>query len=699
MHRPWLIPAILFFELCFAATSLSAEVPFRPPATPLVVHDPYISIWSMADKLTEEPTKHWTGTNQQMSSLIRIDGKVYRLMGTDPRRTPALPQTGRGVQPTHTVYTFAGSGVEVQLTFLNPTLPQNLDLVSRPVTYLTWSVRSSDGTAHQVQVYFDASSQLTVNTQSEAVEWSRFQVGDLQVLRMGSKEQPVLQRSGDDLRIDWGHLYVTAPAGNGVTQAATLRSEAFEEFQKSGHVPDRDEMEIFEPYGQSLPVLAEAFDLGQVSATKLERHIILAYDEEYAVEYFHRQLRPYWRRNGTTVADLLQTSLREYDDLEKRASEFDRQLMADLTEAGGERYAELAALAFPQTLAANTLVSDLDGKLLYFSKENFSNGSIDTVDITYPSSPFFLLFNPRLLQAQIEPILEYANLPRWHFPFAPHDLGRYPLANGQQYGGGEKTEENQMPVEESGNMLLMTAALSQIQGNTDFAKQYWPVLTKWAEYLKANGLDPENQLSTDDFAGHLAHNANLSAKAILAMAAYGKMAGALGHADVEKEYSKLTHDYADRWVQMARDGDHFKLAFDKPGTWSQKYNLVWDKLLHLDLFSHDVIEKELAFYKTHANVYGLPLDNRADYTKLDWLAWTGSLGSKADFEAIFDPAFKFANESPSRIPLTDWYDTKTGKKVGFQARSVVGGIFIEMLDNPQLWNKYAHAKPVLEHTQ
>ena len=699
MHRTTLIPAILFFQFCFSAARLAAEVPFRPPATPLVVHDPYISIWSMSDKLTEEPTKHWTGTNQQMSSLIRVDGKVFRIMGSDPRKTPALPQTSLDIKPTHTAYKFAGSGIELTLTFLNPSLPQDLELVSRPVTYLTWGVRSTDSAAHSVQLYFDASSQITVNTQGEAVEWGRFRLGDMQVLRMGSKEQPVLQKSGDDLRIDWGHLYVTAPAGHGVTQAALLRSSAFEEFQKSGHVPENDEMEVLQPYGQSLPVLAEAFDLGQVSATTVSRHVIVAYDEEYAVEYFHRQLRPYWRRNGTTVADLLQKSMREYEELDKRATEFDKQLMMDLTAAGGEKYAELAALAFPQTLAANTLVSDLDGKLLYFSKENFSNGSIDTVDITYPSSPFFLLFNPRLLQAQIEPILEYANLPRWHFPFAPHDLGRYPLANGQQYGGGEKTEENQMPVEESGNMLLMTAALSQIEGNEDFAKQYWPVLTKWAEYLKAKGLNPENQLSTDDFAGHLAHNANLSAKAILAMAAYGKMAGALGHADVEKEYSKLAHDYADRWVQMAQDDDHFKLAFDRSGTWSQKYNLVWDKLLHLDLFSREVVEKELAFYKTHANVYGLPLDNRADYTKLDWLAWTGSLGSKADFEIIFDPAFKFANESPSRVPLTDWYDTKTGKKVGFQARSVVGGIFIEMLDNQQLWNKYAHAKPEIEHSR
>ena len=526
MLRFSLAPAI-FLSCLFLHLHPANAVELRPPATPLVVHDPYISIWSMADKLTDSPTKHWTGTNQQMCSLTRIDGKVFRIMGGDPRNTPALPQTAREVKPTHTVYTFSGSGVEVTLTFLNPSLPQDLELVSRPVTYLTWSAKSTDGASHQVQIYFDASSQLAVNTPDEAVVWGRFRVGDLQVLRMGTRTQPVLQQSGDNLRINWGHLYVTAPA-DAHGEAATLRPGAIQEFTQSGHLPDHDETEDFEPYAQGLPVLAEAFDLGNVSSMAVARHLIVAYDEEYAVEYFHRRLQPYWRHDGTTVADLLQKALKEYETLDKRASDFDKQLMADLAEAGGEKYAELGALAFPQTIAAHTLVKDLDGTLLYFSKENFSNGSIDTVDVTYPSSPFFLLFNPRLLQAQIQPILDYANLARWHFPFAPHDLGRYPLANGQQYGGGEKTEENQMPVEESGNMLLMTAALCQIDGKADFAKQYWPVLTKWADYLRTKGLDPENQLSTDDFAGHLAHNANLSAKAILAMAAYGKMAGDAG---------------------------------------------------------------------------------------------------------------------------------------------------------------------------
>jgi hypothetical protein len=671
-----------------ALHSLGAD--FRPPAVPLITHDPYFSIWSMTDHLTDSLTKHWTGVTQSLSSLVRIDGKTYRIMGVDPRHAPAVPQTKLTVGPTRTTYECEGAGVHIELTFMTPSLPHDLDLLSRPATYITWQVHSVDGAGHDVSIYFDAGSQIVVNTPEETVQWSRYRLGDLQVLRMGSQQQPVLEKSGDDLRIDWGYLYVVAPPGTGTSEVADVRPSAMAAFSKTGGLPDADNLRSMQPYAQPTPVLAYAFKLGRVNSSPVSRHLVVAYDDVFSIDYFHRRLRAYWRRNGADAADLLRSALQDYESLANRTKAFDTQLMADLTRTGGEDYARLCALAYRQTLAAHKLVADLDGTPLYFSKENFSNGSIDTVDVTYPSSPFFLLFNTRLLQGQLQPILDYANLSRWRFPFAPHDLGRYPLANGQQYGAGEASEEDQMPVEESGNMLLMIAAMEQVDGHSDFARKYWPTITKWAEYLKAKGLDPENQLCTDDFAGHLAHNANLSIKAILALGAYGKMAGALGFEDAAKQYRQTAQDFAKRWVEMANDGDHYRLAFDRNGTWSQKYNLVWDKLLGLHLFPDNVIQTELAFYKSHINKYGLPLDNRATYTKIDWLAWTASLtGSQKDFNLLFEPAYQFANESSSRVPLTDWYETISGKQMGFQARSVVGGIFIQMLSDQAIWKKYS----------
>jgi hypothetical protein len=677
----------------FAIAGLGQTLaPMRPPAVPLVAHDPYFSIWSMADHLNDEGTKHWTGKPNTLTAAIRVDGRSWQVMGRD-NGTTALPQTAVEVLPTRTIYTFAGAGIRLDLTFLTPALPDDLDVLSRPVTYIDWKVSATDGLAHQVQIYLDANADLTVNTADEPVSWGRFMLDGQPVLRMGSREQPVLAKRGDDLRIDWGYLYLTADKNDGVTSAAVSHQAGRSAFNNGGKLPDSDDLteHVVLP-ARKVPatVLAFSVDLGSVGANPVSRSLMLAYDDQYSIEYFGRREQPWWRRNGAEVNDLLRNARKDHDSLATRSAAFDSELMTDMRSVGGEKYARLAVLAYRQMLAAHKLVADSDGTAMFFPKENFSNGCIATVDVIYPSSPFTMLFSPALLQAQLEPVMEYAAMSRWKWPFAPHDLGTYPLADGQVYGGGELTETNQMPVEESGNMLIMVAALEKVEGNADFAKKYWPQLTKWAEYLKDKGLDPENQLSTDDFAGHLAHNANLSIKAILALGAYGMLADMTGHAQEAALYKKTAQDFAQKWVGLAAEGDHYKLAFDQAGTWSQKYNLVWDKLLGMHLFPAEVVKKEIAFYETKENKYGLPLDNRKDYTKLDWLVWTATLAdNNADFEKIVAPAYLWANETPTRVPLTDWYDTVTAKQQGFQARSVVGGLFIKMLSDPVVWKKYS----------
>ena len=671
--------------------------PMRPPAVPLVAHDPYFSIWSAADRLSDTGTTHWTGKPNGLGALVRIDGKDYSLTGAagrGGRGAPAsnpLTQTRLEVLPTRTIYEFAGAGLKVGLTFLTPALPDDLEVLSRPLTYIEWTVSSSDGKEHDAALYFDAGSELVVNTADQPVWSSRFQLDGQPVLRMGSREQPVLAKRGDDLRIDWGYLYLAADKPDGVTQAITNRQQGRAAFAATGRLPGSDDFSDSSPGGRTpAPVLAFGINLGRITSQPVSRYLMIAYDDLYAVEYFERRERAWWRRNGADAAELLRMGRRDHDALLERSKAFDEQLMTDMRQIGGEKYARLASLAYRQTLAAHKLVADTDGTALFFPKENFSNGCIATVDVIYPSAPFTLLFNPRLLRAQLQPVLDYARMARWRWPFAPHDLGTYPHANGQVYGGGERTEENQMPVEESGNMLIMLAALAKVEGNAEYAGKYWPELTKWAEYLKEKGLDPANQLSTDDFAGHLAHIANLSIKAVLALGSYSMLAEMTGRKDVAAQYRKTAQEFVKRWIELANDGDHYRLAFDNAATWSQKYNLVWDRLLGLNLFPPEVARREIAFYLTKQNKYGLPLDNRRAYTKLDWILWTATLAeNQADFEKLVSPAYQFANDSESRVPLTDWYDTVTAKQQGFQARSVVGGLFVKMLADPAMWKKYA----------
>ena len=673
-----------------------AQSSLRPPAVPLVTHDPYLSVWSMGDELHGSPTQHWTGERQNLSSMIRIDGRVFRLIGTDPRflldqpETPLLQQTGREVWPTRTVYTFTGQGVEARVEFLSPMIASDLELVGRPVTYLTWTVRSTDGRAHQIDLHFEASSELARNDSTQAMTWGRLALDDMTVLRTGTREQNLLGRQGDALRIDWGYLHLLAPEGD-PQHAIADRRDLLASFTAAGKLPAADDLEPdVVALRSEVNALAVAWDLGRISSQPVSRHALLAYDDIYSLEFMNERLRPYWRRERGTLATMLRAAVRNYADLRARAEQFDRELMVDLERTGGREYAEIAALAYRQTLAAHKLAITMGGKPLFLSKENHSNGSIGTVDVTYPSAPFFLLLNPDLLEAMIRPIFDYARLPVWKFPYAPHDLGQYPLANGQQYGGGETSETRQMPVEESANMILMAAGIARAEGDTHFAEEHMDLLTQWAEYLREKGFDPEAQLSTDDFTGHLAHNTNLSLKAILALGAYAQLCEQIGCTEAAQDYRAIAEDFASRWPREADDGDHYRLAFDRPGTWSQKYNLVWDRLLGLDLFAQTIAEKEVAYYLRTQNQYGLPLDNRSQFTKLDWIFWSATLAAdEDDFRALVSPVWRFLNETPDRSPMTDWYWTHDARRRGFTARSVVGGVYIKMLHDPAIWRKWA----------
>jgi hypothetical protein len=680
---------LFFIALVGISTALAKD--FRPPAVPLVANNPYFSVWSMADRLTDDVTRHWTGSPQSIAGLVRIDGKPYRIIGSEPRRIPAMDQRSLQVLSTRTIYEFEAAGIAITLTFMTPALPYDLDVMSRPETYVTWTVRSNDGKEHSVALYFDASGQLAVHDLSQEVAASRFQIGGLTALRVGSQQQAVLQRAGDYTRIDWGYLYVLAPPGDGVDRTISSSRVARNGFADAGTLPAKD-LETPHPAGErDGPVLAYRFDLGNVGATAISRYVVLAYDEGFSMQYLYRWLRPYWRRQGATIADLLEDSLRDYESLAAKCKQFDEELAADLTRVGGQDYALMAELAYRESFAAQVLAADYDGTVLSFPKENSSCGCVSTVDVIYPAAPILLLFNPTLLKASMTPVLAYAETYHWPFRWAPHDLGIYPHANGHDYplDVDLNSLEGHMPVEESANMILMAAALAKIEGNADYAAKYWPLYSTWAKYLKEKGLDPEKQIVTDDFTGPLAHNANLSLKAISALAAYAGLSEVLGKHDEAASYRKVAQQYAEQWQHMPSDADHSRLAFDQPRTWSQKYNLVWDKVLGLNLFPKEVARKEIAFYKTKQNAYGLPLDSRAQYTKLDWLLWTATLAdSRADFDAIFAPAFKFANETPDRVPLTDFYETDTGKHRAFQARSVVGGVFIPMLADEATWKKW-----------
>lgn len=601
-----------------------------------------------------------------------IDFGISRQIKDDTSFNLKAEQKSVVVMPTQTYYTFECGGVSLDLIFTSPAVPTNLELVAAPYNYVTYQVRSQDEKKHDVQVYFEATPLLAVNTIEQPVEYSLQEEDGFILMKTGTVEQPILQKKGDDLRIDWGYFCMAAPNSPRVTVSIDEQKTTKTNFLKTGILPGKKGLTSPDMQKQ-MTVLAYSDNLGMVGEEICSGHLVLGYDDIYSIQYFGDNRMAYWKHNGSvTIEQALKKAFDSYSENMQQCNDFDKKLMEEARNAGGQQYAELCALVYRQTMAAHKLVTDSEGNLMYFSKENFSNGSIGTVDITYPSSPMYLCYNTDLLKGMMTPIFEYSHSGRWKKPFAAHDVGTYPHANGQTYGGD-------MPVEESGNMLILTAAIAKVEGNAEYAAKYWNELTAWADYLKKEGLDPANQLCTDDFAGHFAHNTNLSIKAIMGVASYAYLARMLGKVEQADSYESVARNMASKWVEMADDGDHYRLTFDQPGTWSQKYNLIWDRLLGFNLFPEKVADTEMAFYKEHINCYGLPLDNREDYSKSDWILWTACLtGNDADFCALVQPVWKYANETTSRVPLSDWHYTSTGNQRGFQARSVVGGYYMNI---------------------
>jgi hypothetical protein len=679
---------ITFFCCLLLGGSLMAQVD-QAPAYPLITHNPYFSVWSFSDDLTTTTTKHWTGADQPMMGWIKVDGAVYRWMGAPPDSTHFLPgsrcavpaqQVRLEMRATQTVYQYFCGPIDLTVTFTSPLLIKDLALLSRPVSYISFQAKSTDKAPHYVVLYLGVSTDLAVNHPDETVEARQYNAGHLQLLRAGTEKQPILEKKGDDLRIDWGYLYVGA-SNDGASKAGASKATQYVSEKYPGDSPFCDATIDKHNSGTGdSEMLNTILSLGEVGEKAKETKVVIGYDDRFAVQYFHQNLKGWWAlKPGTTIEKEMQTAYADYGKVMKKCEKENKTIYQDALKAGGEGYAQLCVMAYRQSIAAHSLVRSPSGDLLFLSKENFSNGSINTVDVTYPSAPLFLCYNPKLLEGMLNGIFHYSESGEWKKPFAAHDLGTYPLANGQTYG-------EDMPVEECGNMIILTAAITKAERSADFAKRHWKTLTTWVEFLAVNGFDPTNQLCTDDFAGHLARNANLSVKAIVAIGCYAFMAQRLGDKGAAAKYRTMALGMAAKWQELADAGDHYALTFDKKDSWSQKYNLVWDKIMHLGLFPAKVYQKEVAYYLTKENAFGLPLDSRETYTKSDWVLWTAALaGNQNDFEDLIEPIYKYATETPTRVPLSDWHWTLDGRMRGFQARSVVGGYFIKLLE--EKWKK------------
>ena len=620
----------------------------RAPMIPLITIDPYFSVWSKDEIINFYETEHWTNKPNNIIGTVFIDDKEYLFLGYD-RDVLKLEQKSLEIDAFSTTVVMENDIISLNLKFTSPVLINDYELMTRPVSYLAVNYKLKDGKNHVVKIDIRVSDELCLDEagQNDVLK-EDIKYENLTGMRMGNAEQKPLHKSGDDIRIDWGYVYLLANGENVTTKTS-----------------DRHDKE----YIHTISEIKENEDV----------LYFFAYDDIESIEYFKTHLKSYWNRNGKTILEAVKEANDDYKETLKKCNEFSEKLYKDAVNAGGEKYAEILLLSYRQVMAAHKLVIDENGEILYISKECNSNGCAATVDVSYPSTPLYLLHNPELVKGMMRPIYKYAESDEWTFDFAPHDVGQYPLVNGQVYG--ENKLIYQMPVEECGNMLVMETNVALATKSTEFAESHIEILEKWCKYLIDFGMDPGNQLCTDDFAGHLEHNCNLSLKAIMGLRGMAIIMEMSGKSEKSEFYKSKAEEMAENWLKTAVDekGESL-LAFDRPDTFSMKYNMVWDRVWGTNLFSQEFMDKELRNNKKYFNKYGMPLDSRADYTKSDWLVWVASMASdKKVFEEFVAPLWSAYNECTTRAVLSDWYDTKSANMVSFRHRTVQGGLFMRVL--------------------
>lgn len=625
----------------------------RLPAIPLLASDPYISVWMPADTMTQTDSCHWSGPAKPIRGAMTVDGVPCRFLGAGPE--PEAELTELQVTATRTRFASEFGGIRLEVCFATPAFPDDLDLLSMPVTLVTLAAVSTDGADHDVQVRLHLSDRLCYDGDIRPqMNGAVLVCGGNTTAWCGQATQKPLSHSGDHVTIDWGYLYLSGgdarPVGDGLQTSL------------------------------------------QLTAGGPAARIVIGYDDIASINYFGDLCNAWYCRDGRRITDAIPYVHQHFGEILDRCARWDDRLAQDARTAAGEAYEQLVNASWRHTFAAHKLIATPSGEMAFLSKENDSNGCIGTVDVSYPSIPLFLRYCPELVNAMCRPVLEFASMPVWTEDFAPHDVGRYPLATGQVYGVYRHVDRTQcyppyylypagtqvwdpryqMPVEECGNMLIMLEAARVFGAEHGLADRYRPLLDRWVKYLVQYGEDPDEQLCTDDFAGHLAHNVNLAAKAIVGVACYARLTG-------REEYACQARTMAAHLLEKIGSQGNTPLTLDGQG-WSMKYNLLWDKVLGLGLMPESFYQAELASYLPRINTYGLPLDSRADYTKSDWICWTARMADDpAVRTALIEPLARELRETTSRVPFSDWYDTKTSRYQGFIARSVQGGIFALML--------------------
>ena len=667
-------------------------------AYPLFLNDPFFSIWTGTTKLNDSDTIFWTGETKRTYGILKVDGKSYSFMGC-PEGMEKMEQKEVSLSLFRTDYLFSADEADLKVSFFSPLPLSDLKLMSMPTAYLEYEILPKKPIGKAEVILTISEDWCHIVPEHQEMRGDVFATQHGEVGFFGLERQELLNRTGDRIAADWGYYFIGA-------QSCYCHS-----------IPD------FQDVSKELTFDVEAdttvYLTGVNTHEKLEApakdKFIVAFDDVASINYYGRVLKGYYLSEDKSVMDAIAYSYTDYDKIQETCDACEKQLIVDCKKYS-EDYLHILNVSYRQVVAAHKLVADYDGSLLYFSKECGSGGCLATADVTYPTMPMLALYCPELLKASMEPVFKMASLPMWDYPFAPHDAGMYPYSCGQIYRVKNRQEGkyhrniwfrndwkhdvlppyylfpkasdiyyDQMPIEECGNMLLITALYLASGGEKEYIGKYLPLLDTWCNYLIDKGLIPENQLCTDDFMEYQDKNMNLALKAIVAIRSYGSILEQYG-----KDGSRYEAIAKERVEQIKRDYGHtyLPLSFgDTQDTYSIKYNLLFDKLLGYNMFEQEFLEREVQVCLDHMLPYGFPLDSRTKLTKTDWMLWMAALSDKPEAATAILKALRNyidSDVSPHK-PFPDIYDCETGEQgIQFVNRTVQGSMFVLLLKDKLL---------------
>lgn len=665
------------------------------PSYPLFVKDPNFSIWSATEILNSQEVEAWFGEKKKLYGFIKTKGKTYCFMGDASRFEEegvlSATQTKLSITAFSTDYEFTCGETSLKLRFVSPLPLTDLDLLSMPVCYMDYEVIGDGDAEISLFVNRNLAYNDSPETYDKRVRGTVLSMDGFEVASFGLLRQMTLSPSADYVGADWGYYYLAG---------------------EQAWLADEKEMLAYLATGSlSFKGVEDEKYLAAINK-RAKGAILLAFDDHVSIEYFGEYRKGYYLEKHT-IFDALTETWKNRDAIEEKLLAFEEDLLAKANPYG-EEYKTVLFAALRQSIAAHKLVTDTEGNILWLSKECGSNGCIATVDVSYPSIPLYLLYNPELIRGMMRPILKFARMPIWSYDFAPHDVGTYPVCGGQFYGireSGDKCVDRileggpwhtfkthfpfyilpaefplydfnmQMPVEESADMLIMLAAVYKMDGDLSLFKENADLCAKWVEYLVKYGLRPASQLCTDDFAGHLANNVNLTVKAAVGIAAYAQMLAVVGNMEESGKYRKIAEEFAADVMKFGEGKTHLPLTWDAgEETYSLKYNFAFDKILQLGLFDQAILEKEVDYYLTKKGEFGVPLDNRNGYCKSDWTSWVASLSEDVEKKRqLMATIADFLKRSPDRVPFSDLHFVDSGKHHLFTNRTPQGACFILLL--------------------